>query len=169
MTAFSTTPAFYTFTRELNWVGGLRARAGFGGENVLIYGTGGAAWAGLDHSFTTSNTVNTAVEDAEDMAWGYQLAAASSSSLAPASGRRVWNICGRRSGRGSLHGSSAGPARDQSFILGNATAATCAATIRSSSARSASCSATVSDSASPQSLAVSGITRGRRPTRRSRR
>ena len=73
VSAFSTTPAFYTFTRELNWVGGLRARAGFGGENVLIYGTGGAAWASLDHGFTTSNTVNTVVEDVEDMAWGYQL------------------------------------------------------------------------------------------------
>jgi len=73
VTAFSTTPAFYTFTRELNYVGGLRARAGFGSGNVLIYGTGGAAWAGLDHSFATSNAVNTAVEDADDMAWGYQL------------------------------------------------------------------------------------------------
>lgn len=72
VSAFSTTPAFYTFTRELNWVGGLRARAGFGGERVLIYGTGGAAWGGLDHSFSTSNTANTFVESAEDMAWGYQ-------------------------------------------------------------------------------------------------
>lgn len=73
VSAFSTTPAFYTFTRELNWVGGLRARTGFGGENVLIYGTGGAAVASLDHRFTTSNTVNTALEDAKDMAWGYQV------------------------------------------------------------------------------------------------
>ena len=73
VSAFSTTPAFYTFTRELEWVAGLRARAGFGGENVLIYGTGGAAWASLEHSFSTSNAVNTAVEDSDDMAWGYQL------------------------------------------------------------------------------------------------
>jgi outer membrane immunogenic protein len=71
--AFSTTPAFYTFTRELSWVGGLRARAGFGGERMLIYGTGGGAWASIDHSFATSNTANTFVENAEDMAWGYQL------------------------------------------------------------------------------------------------
>lgn len=73
VSAFSTTPAFYTLTRELNWVGGLRARAGFGGERMLIYGTGGPAWASLDHSFATSNTVNTFVESAEDMAWGYQV------------------------------------------------------------------------------------------------
>lgn len=71
--AFSTTPAFYTFTRELTYVGGLRARAGFGGERMLIYGTGGGAWAKIDHSFATSNTANTFVEDADDMAWGYQL------------------------------------------------------------------------------------------------
>lgn len=73
VSAFSTTPAFYTFTRELTWVGGLRARAGFGGDRMLIYGTGGGAWAKIEHSFATSNTANTFVEDANDMAWGYQL------------------------------------------------------------------------------------------------
>lgn len=73
VSAFSTTPAFYTFTREVNWVGGLRARAGVGGERVLAYATGGIAWAGIDHSFATSNTTNTFVESAEDMAWGYQV------------------------------------------------------------------------------------------------
>lgn len=73
VSAFSTTPAFYTFTRELTYVGGLRARAGFGTERMLIYGTGGGAWAKLEHTFATSNTANTFVEDADDMAWGYQL------------------------------------------------------------------------------------------------
>lgn len=73
VSAFSTTPAFYTFTRELEWLGGARARAGFGGERALIYGTGGVAWASLEHSFATSNAVNTFVESADDMAWGYQL------------------------------------------------------------------------------------------------
>lgn len=73
LTAFSTTPAFYTFTREINWVGALRARAGFGGERFLVYGTGGPAWADLDRSFASSNTVNTFVESDEGMSWGYQL------------------------------------------------------------------------------------------------
>ena len=73
VTAFSTTPAFYTFTRELTYVGSLRARVGYGGERVLIYGTGGGARAKIDHSFATSNAVNTFVEDEDDMAWGYQL------------------------------------------------------------------------------------------------
>ena len=75
VSAFSTTPAFYTFTRELEWLGGVRARAGFGGERVLLYGTGGLAWGGLDHSFATSNAVNTFVETEEGMAWGYQVGA----------------------------------------------------------------------------------------------
>src|SRR5262245_20913908 len=35
--AFSTTPAFYTFNRELNWLGAIRARAGYATERVLIY------------------------------------------------------------------------------------------------------------------------------------
>jgi outer membrane immunogenic protein len=73
VSAFSTTPAFYTFTRELEWLGGVRARAGYGGARALVYGTGGLAWGGLDHSFATSNAVNTFVESEEDMAWGYQL------------------------------------------------------------------------------------------------
>lgn len=73
VTGFSTTPAFYTFTRELSWMSGFRARTGWGGERVLVYGTGGAAWARLDHRFSTSNTVNTFTEDDSNMAWGYQL------------------------------------------------------------------------------------------------
>ena len=73
VTAFSTTPAFYTMTRELDWVAGFRGRAGFASGPALVYGTGGAAWAKLDHSFVTSNAVNTFVEDVDDMAPGYQL------------------------------------------------------------------------------------------------
>ncbi len=71
-TAFSTTPAFYTLTRELEWMAGVRARFGFGTERVLVYGTAGPALASVDHSFTTSNTANTFVESNEDMTWGYQ-------------------------------------------------------------------------------------------------
>jgi outer membrane immunogenic protein len=73
VTAFSTTPAFYTFTRELDWLSGFRGRAGVGWPRMLIYGTGGAALAQIGHSFATSNVVNTFVENAEDVAWGYQL------------------------------------------------------------------------------------------------
>ncbi len=80
-TAFSVTPAFYAFTRELNVVTGLRARVGFGSDRVLVYGTGGGAWGSVEQRFTTSNAVNTFVpsgDDADDdegssqSVWGYQ-------------------------------------------------------------------------------------------------
>ena len=73
VSAFSTTPAFYTLTRKLEWLGGVRGRAGYVGGRVLVYGTGGLAWGGLDHSFVTSNIANTFVETEEDTALGYQL------------------------------------------------------------------------------------------------
>ena len=76
VSAFSTTPAFYAFSRELTYVGGLRGRVGGGSNRVLVYGTGGAAWGGVDHQFTSSNGVNTFVpakdEIRSEMAWGYQ-------------------------------------------------------------------------------------------------
>ena len=76
VSAFSTTPAFYAFAREVNYVAGLRARLGVGGDKVLVYGTGGGAWANIEHTFTTSNAVNTFVP-AKDLAtsensWGWQ-------------------------------------------------------------------------------------------------
>lgn len=85
VTAFSTTPAFYSFTRELNYVAGLRGRIGMGSGRLLVYATGGAAWGNIEQVFTTSNTVNTFVpagDDADDgdgddqgssaQVWGYQ-------------------------------------------------------------------------------------------------
>lgn len=72
VSAFSTTPAFYTLTRELNWLGGFRGRAGYGAGRYLVYGTGGLARASVDHSFTTSNVVNTFMPGGSDGVWGYQ-------------------------------------------------------------------------------------------------
>ena len=72
VSAFSTTPAFYTFTRELKWLGGFRGRAGYGPGRLLVYGTGGLARASVEHSFTTSNVVNTFVPAGEQGVWGYQ-------------------------------------------------------------------------------------------------
>lgn len=76
VSAFSTTPAFYAFSRELTYVGGLRGRLGGGNDRVLVYGTGGAAWGSVDHQFTSSNGVNTFApakdEIRSEMAWGYQ-------------------------------------------------------------------------------------------------
>lgn len=79
VTAFSTTPAFYAFSRKLNSIMGLRARLGIGMSRVLIYGTGGGAWGRVEHVFTSSNGVNTFVpakaETLTDGSWGYQLGA----------------------------------------------------------------------------------------------
>lgn len=78
-TAFSTTPAFYSFTRELNHLAGLRGRVGFGSDRLLVYGTAGGARGSVDQRFTTSNTVNTFVARDDRSAagdstnvWGYQ-------------------------------------------------------------------------------------------------
>jgi opacity protein-like surface antigen len=84
VTAFSTTPAFYSFTRTLEYLAGLRARVGVSTGRVLAYGTGGAAWGQVEHAFTTSNAVNTFVpalenangseaDDRSQSIWGYQV------------------------------------------------------------------------------------------------
>lgn len=60
-TAFSITPAFYTFTRDLDTTTAVRARAGMAfGERSdwLAYATAGAVRARIDHTFTTSNAAN---------------------------------------------------------------------------------------------------------------
>jgi outer membrane immunogenic protein len=80
VTAFSTTPAFYAFTRELNAVIGFRGRAGAGTRRLLVYCTAGGAWGNVSQIFTTSNRVNTFVstgggpvgERANESVWGYQ-------------------------------------------------------------------------------------------------
>lgn len=59
--AFSTTPAFYTMTRDLEHSFALRARGGyaFGADGAtLAYATAGGVRARLDHSFATSNAAN---------------------------------------------------------------------------------------------------------------
>lgn len=81
VSAFSTTPAFYTFTREMKRVVALRARAGVSTDRLLIYGTGGPAWARVEQRFTTSNTANTFVainaddDEGRETVSGYQVGA----------------------------------------------------------------------------------------------
>lgn len=71
---FSTTPAGYAFTRELDYAVSLRARAGYtpnGG--ALFYVTGGGSYAKIDHSFSTTNTANSFAEQRDGkMVWGWQ-------------------------------------------------------------------------------------------------
>lgn len=72
--AFSTTPAGYSFARELDYAVSARARLGYtpnGG--ALFYVTGGGSYAKLDHTFTTTNTVNAFTANNDDeMVWGWQ-------------------------------------------------------------------------------------------------
>ena len=74
VTAFSTTPAFYTFERRVDETASIRGRAGFAfRSNTLVYATGGAVYAKLDNRFTSSNGVNTFTEMmGDDDAWGYR-------------------------------------------------------------------------------------------------
>ena len=79
VTAFSTTPAFYSLTRDVDYVAGFRGRVGVGGPRLLVYGTGGPAWASVQQTFTTSNAVNTffppaaaAQKGPSERVWGYQ-------------------------------------------------------------------------------------------------
>jgi outer membrane immunogenic protein len=73
---FSTTPASYTFAREIDYALAARARVGIspGDGRGLFYATGGLAYADIDRAFTTSNTANsfTLNDGDDDMVWGYQ-------------------------------------------------------------------------------------------------
>lgn len=75
-TAFSTTPANYVFTRELDYAVSARGRLGFspGEGRGLFYVTGGVSYAKLDQSFSSSNTANSfTIVDDGDMVWGGQV------------------------------------------------------------------------------------------------
>ncbi|MGY4397785.1 outer membrane immunogenic protein [Sphingomonas sp. UYAg733] len=71
VSAFSTTPARYTMTREVDYDANLRLRLGYAANTTLFYATGGPAYAKLDHSFTTSNGLNSFTGSGDDDAWGF--------------------------------------------------------------------------------------------------
>lgn len=58
VTGFSSEPNIYSFTRRVSNIAAIRARIGYSMNRWLIYGTAGAATASIDHSFVTSNTLN---------------------------------------------------------------------------------------------------------------
>lgn len=73
VSAYSTTPASYTMTRELNSTFALRGRAGYSWDRSLFYATGGFVWADVESSFDTTNGVNTFTEKSDDNVNGWQL------------------------------------------------------------------------------------------------
>lgn len=76
VTAFSTTPASYTFNREVELLANARLRAGFTATpTTLVYVTGGVGYAQLDNSFVTTNTANSFARDLDDESIGYVLGA----------------------------------------------------------------------------------------------
>jgi opacity protein-like surface antigen len=75
VTAFSTTPAAYSFNRKLTSTFALRARGGYAYENFLFYVTGGYAQGNVRHSFSTTNTVNSFPLSGGGDAKGYQIGA----------------------------------------------------------------------------------------------
>ncbi|WP_010164677.1 outer membrane protein [Sphingomonas sp. PAMC 26617] len=70
VSAFSTTPAFYTMTRKVNYNANVRGRAGYALDKTLFYGTAGGAYAKINSSFQTSNTANAFTARGDNDAWG---------------------------------------------------------------------------------------------------
>jgi outer membrane immunogenic protein len=74
VSAFSTTPASYSFNRKLDYALSLRARGGYTpGGGILFYATGGGSYAKINHGFATTNTANTFTElNDGKRVWGWQ-------------------------------------------------------------------------------------------------
>ncbi len=73
---FSTTPASYTTSREIDWSVGARGRLGYspGDGRGLFYVTGGVGYAKIDHDFITTNGANAFTEQNDgDWQLGSQL------------------------------------------------------------------------------------------------
>lgn len=74
VTAFSTTPANYTFNRKLKGTFGLRGRIGIDAGRFMPYVTAGVVRAKIRNSFSTTNGVNAfALNDRSSNETGYRL------------------------------------------------------------------------------------------------
>ena len=72
VTAFSTTPAAYTFSRKLKGVASIKIRGGYAFGDNLVYATGGVARGDFKRSYFTTNTVNSFGQRGGDEPEGYQ-------------------------------------------------------------------------------------------------
>lgn len=78
VTAYSTTPAYYTMFRKVDRIAALRLRSGyaFGADSAnLVYLTGGMAHAKLENEFTTSNGANSFTTNGDTTGFGWQAGA----------------------------------------------------------------------------------------------
>lgn len=71
VSAFSTTPASYTLDRKVDYSVGARARLGYAARGALFYVTGGAQYAKIDNSFSTTNGLNSFTDNGSTKSWGY--------------------------------------------------------------------------------------------------
>mgnify|MGYP002780410077 CR=1 FL=1 len=71
VTAFSSTPAFYTFERKMDYSVGARGRIGVAAKGALFYGTGGVTYGRIKNRFTTNNGVNSFSDNGKTWSWGY--------------------------------------------------------------------------------------------------
>ena len=83
VSAFSSTPAFYTMTRRLKDNASIRLRAGYSLGTTLVYGTGGGAYGKIRNSFRTSNGANSFATNGNDHAWGYRYGGGIEQLIAP--------------------------------------------------------------------------------------
>ena len=70
VTAFSTTPAFYTMNRTVDWEASIRGRVGFAVDTTLFYGAFGPGYAKIDRSFQTGNLANAFADGGKRRQWG---------------------------------------------------------------------------------------------------
>lgn len=71
VTAFNSTSAAYTLTREIDYSLQARARVGYAARGALFYATGGAAYAKINNSFSTTNSANSFTDNGNSKSWGY--------------------------------------------------------------------------------------------------
>ncbi|EGF89258.1 membrane protein [Asticcacaulis biprosthecium C19] len=73
VTAFSTTPANYVFTRDIENINALRGKAGYVMGDWQVYLTAGYAQADIERTFRTSNALNSFTATDGDDSDGYQV------------------------------------------------------------------------------------------------
>lgn len=71
VSAFSTTPANYVLSRELDWEASIRGRLGFvAGRSTLFYGAFGPGYANIDRDFRSSQSTNTFTQSGKRRQFG---------------------------------------------------------------------------------------------------
>ncbi|MET0293194.1 MAG: outer membrane beta-barrel protein [Steroidobacteraceae bacterium] len=71
VSAYSTTPASYAMTRDIDIDSAIRGRIGLVRNDLLVYVTGGLTYAKFDNRFASTNTANAFTGNGDDDAWGW--------------------------------------------------------------------------------------------------